>query len=95
MRAAQLDSNNYVINFAEVTGFGGQFIDPLNSVIGSFWDGTSFTNPVPPTPPLSDNAPLITQSFNSSLRRKAEKLQLQGNTFEAVQLLLQAQGVQT
>ena len=94
MRAAQLDVNNYVINFAEVGGFTGQFIDPMNSVIGSFWNGTSFNNPVPPVPPLSANAPLVTQSFNASLRRKATNMQTQGKTFEAVQLLLQAQGVQ-
>lgn len=95
MRAAQLDSNDYVINFAEVTGFGGSFIDPLDSVIGSFWNGMSFENPIPPEPPISANAPLIEESFNSSLRRKAVKLQEQGNTFEAVQLLLQAQGIQS
>lgn len=98
MRAAQLDENNIVINYAEVNGFGGQFIDPLNSVLGSFWNGTSFvapSPPAPPVPPISANAPLITQSFNASLRRKAVALEQQGNTFEAVQLLLQAQGVQT
>jgi hypothetical protein len=95
MRAAQLDENNIVINYAEVTGFGGQFIDPLNSVLGAFWNGASFENPEPPQPQAPDAAPIITKSFNSSLRRKAEKLQQQGKTFEAVQLLLQAQGVQT
>lgn len=95
MRAAQLDDNSIVINFAEVGGFGGSFIDPLNSVIGAFWNGTSFENPVPPTAPQSDNAPIIADSFNSSLRRKAAILQQQGNTFEAVQLLLQAQGIQS
>lgn len=42
-----------------------------------------------------ENSIFVTQSFNSSLRRKAAKLEQQGNTFEAVQLLLQAQGVQT
>lgn len=98
MRAAQLDENSTVINYAEVGGFGGQFIDPLNSVMGSFWNGSAFENPVPPVPPvpaLSANAPIITESFNSSLRRRAAVLEQQGNTFEAVQLLLQAQGVQT
>lgn len=39
------------------------------------------------------NAPIITASFNASLVRKAEKLQAAGDTFEAVKLLLQAQGV--
>lgn len=41
------------------------------------------------------NAVFITQSFNSSLRRKAAGLQQQGDTFGAVQLLLQAQGIQS
>lgn len=95
MRAAQLDENNFVINFAEVGGFGGQFIDPLNSVLGAFWNGSSFENPPPPQAQAPDATPIIVQSFNASLRRKAEVLQQQGKTFEAVQLLLQAQGVQT
>ena len=54
MRAAQLDSNNYVINYAEVSGFGGSFIDPLNSVIGSHWNGTSFDNTPPDTGPTKE-----------------------------------------
>lgn len=95
MRAAQLDANNIVINYAEVGGFGGEFIDPLNSVLGAFWNGNSFVNPVPPAPPMPDNQPIITASFNASLQRKAVKMEAQGNTFEAVQLLLQAQGVQS
>jgi hypothetical protein len=95
MRAAQIDANNIVINYAEVEAFSAEFIDPLNSVIGSFWNGTSFVNPPPPGPDPALNAPIITASFNSSLRRKAVKLQQQGKTFEAVQLLLQAQGVQS
>jgi hypothetical protein len=95
MRAAQIDANSIVINYAEVGGFDAQFIDPMNSVLGAFWNGTSFVNPTPPGPDLSANAPIITDSFNASLRRKAVKLQAQGSTFEAVQLLLQAQGVQS
>lgn len=94
MRAAQLDANNVVINYAEVGGFDVSFIAPMNSVMGSFWNGSTFIDPAPPpAPPLSANAPIITESFNASLRRKAQVLQDQGNTFEAVQLLLQAQGV--
>jgi hypothetical protein len=50
--------------------------------------------PVPPVNNLPQNAGIVTQSFNSSLRRKANSMQTQGKTFEAVQLLLQAQGVQ-
>lgn len=46
----------------------------------------------PPSPPQSANGPIITESFNASLKRKAAKLQKEGKTFEAVQLLLQAQG---
>lgn len=56
------------------------------------WNGTEWN---PPPPNMADNASIITESFNASLRRKAAVLQSQGNTFEAVQLLLQAQGVQT
>lgn len=95
MRAAQLDENDIVINYAEVGGFGGRFINPLNSVIGAFWNGTSFNNPTPPSPPAPNNAPIITESFNASLKRRAVKLQQQGKTFQAVQLLLQAQGVKS
>lgn len=95
MRAAMLDANSFVINYAEVSGFDNQFIDPLNSVLGAFWNGTSFVNPPPPVPQAPDATQIITDSFNASLIRKAEKLEADGNTFEAVQLLLQAQGVQS
>jgi hypothetical protein len=55
MRAAQLDENNVVINFAEVGGFDGvEFVDPLDSVIGSIWSGQSFTAPAP-IPPTRDD----------------------------------------
>lgn len=94
MRAAQLNPANYVINYAEVNGYGGMFIDPLDSVLGAYWNGTSFENPIPPVPPPPDNTPIVTESFNASLRRKAVELEAEGKTFEAVQLLLQAQGVQ-
>lgn len=93
MRSAQIDANNIVINYAEVGGFGGQFIDPMNSVLGAFWNGASFVNPTPSVPPPPDATPIIADSFNSSLQRKAVKLEAQGKTFEAVQLLLQAQGI--
>lgn len=95
MRAAQLDENSIVINYAEVAGFTEQFIDPLDSVLGAFWNGTSFENPIPPPPQAPDATSIITDSFNSSLRRKAAKMEAEGNTFEAVQLLLQAQGIQS
>ena len=50
MRAAQIDKNNVVINYAEVNSFGGEFIAPLDSVIGSTWNGTIFS--APPTPSI-------------------------------------------
>lgn len=56
MRAAQLDSNNSVINFAEVGGFDeSQFVNPLDSVIGSVWDGDSFTDPIPHAPTIPES----------------------------------------
>ncbi len=94
MRAAQLDSGNYVINYAEVENYFGPYIDPLDSVIGSYWNGTAFENPAPPIPPEPDNSDIVAQSYSALLKRKAEALAQQGQTFEAVQLLLQAQGVQ-
>jgi|SRR6516225_1705429 hypothetical protein len=47
MRAAHIDENNVVINYVLVDGFSSTFIDPMDSAIGSTWNGTSF---VPPTP---------------------------------------------
>lgn len=49
----------------------------------------------PPTPVAPDATPIITSSFNAGLKRKAAKLQDDGKSFEAVQLLLQAQGIQS
>lgn len=95
MRAAQIDANGFVINYAVVGGFDATFINPLNSVLGAHWDGTSFTNPVPPAPVAPDATPIVTASFNASLKRKATKLQDDGKSFEAVQLLLQAQGIKS
>lgn len=92
MRAAMLNLENFVINYAEVSGFDDRFIDPLDSVIGSYWNGISFDNPVPPTPSAPDATDIITASYNASLVREAEKLEADGKTFEAVQLLLKAQG---
>jgi hypothetical protein len=74
MRAAQLDANNVVINFAEVGGFDGvQFIDPLDSVMGSVWNGSSFTHPQPePVPqprqmPSLDFFALFTQAEQTAI----------------------------
>lgn len=49
----------------------------------------------PPYQPGPDSSGIVSDSYNASLRRKAVKMQEQGQTFEAVQLLLQAQGVQS
>jgi hypothetical protein len=50
MRAAQI-SNNTVINYAEVVAFDDvQFIDPTGSVMGSTWNGATFTAPIPDPP---------------------------------------------
>ena len=46
MRAAQL-KDNVVINYAEVEAFNDEFIDPLDSVLGSTWNGATFTAPEP------------------------------------------------
>ena len=46
MRAAEI-KDGVVINFAEVEEFFGDFIDPLDSVLGSTWDGVAFTAPEP------------------------------------------------
>lgn len=51
MRAAQINEQNVVINFAEVGGFDAQFIDPLDAVAGAIWDGTRFHNPPAPEAP--------------------------------------------
>jgi hypothetical protein len=54
MRAAQIE-NGVVVNFAEVRGFDGNaFVDPIDSVIGSTWDGHAFTHPAPPLPTMAD-----------------------------------------
>lgn len=50
MRSAQI-KNNIVVNFAEVSKFDDQFIAPLNSVIGSIWNGTSFSHTTDETIP--------------------------------------------
>ncbi len=47
MRAAQINEHGVVINYAEVGGFHGTFLDPLDSVIGSTWNGEAFQAPAP------------------------------------------------
>lgn len=58
MRAAQL-KDNVVINFAEVGGFDGAFIDPHDSVIGSIWNGVTFSHPAPPAPTVPVRVPML------------------------------------
>ncbi len=45
MRAAQI-KNGIVVNYAEVVAFGGEFVNPGNSVLGATWNGGIFTNPI-------------------------------------------------
>lgn len=59
------------------------------------WVAGALQKVVEPIPPQPDNSAIVTESFNASLKRKAVKLEQQGKTFEAVQLLLQAQGVKS
>lgn len=60
MRAAQLNENSIVVNFVEVAGFDGvHFVEPLDSVIGSIWNGQIFT---PPAPDLTQhNTPILAE----------------------------------
>jgi hypothetical protein len=93
MRAAEIDSTNTVINFVDVPAFGGNFLPPLNAVIGSVWNGTTFINPTAPPVPQASYAPIIEASYCSALQRQANKLALEGKTYLAVQLLLKSQGI--
>lgn len=58
MRAAQI-KNGVVVNYAEVELFDSDFIDPLDSVIGSRWDGVSFTPPPQKAPTIPDRIPRL------------------------------------
>lgn len=100
MDAWQLNDSDVIINRIVVDS-----LDVLPNLVNASIGGKigdSVINgvliPAPPIPPvvnMENNAIIVTQSFNSALRRKAATLQQQGSTFEAVQLLLQAQGVQS
>ena len=72
MRSAQIE-NNIVVNFAEVNGFDHQFIDPLDSVIGSVWDGVGFLHPAPlaPVVPESVSPRQIRQALTAANLRTA------------------------
>lgn len=71
MRAAQLDANNTVINYAEVSGFDGvQFIDPLDSVIGSTWDGSAYVHPVPLLPTEADYVAAVQNLLDSTAQTR-------------------------
>src|ERR1700756_5169251 len=47
MRAAQIDSNGFVINIAEVSSLNNEFINPMSCEIGDYWDGASFAAHAP------------------------------------------------
>jgi len=71
MRAAQIDSNNIVINFAEVASFeDGLFIEPANSVIGALWCGDKFSNPVPTPPTLENYISSIAEYLDVGAKKK-------------------------
>jgi hypothetical protein len=98
MNAHQLDSNGLIINTIVVDSLS-DFPNLVNASIGggigdSIINGVLVRKPAV-VPSLSINAPIVTDSFNASLRRKAAKLQENGDSFKAVQLLLQAQGVKS
>lgn len=88
MRAAQLDTNCIVVNYAEVGGFGGQFIDPTGSVMGSFWNGSAFINPVPPAPPpYPPNTPeQALLEYKAMIYRRADVLEAAGDILDALLL---------
>lgn len=83
MRAAQLDVSDIVINYAEVTGFGGQFINPLDSVLGAFWNGADFINPVTPVDPDVAKAQ-AKANYLAMMESRADELQAEGNIVEAL-----------
>lgn len=83
-------SKNAMTGYAIVTG-----TLPAGASVGDCeYVGGQVVRKAPPVPPQADNAGIIKDSYNASLKREAAKLAEQGNTFEAVQLLLKAQGVQ-
>lgn len=88
MRAAQLDANSIVINYAQVTGFNDEFIDPLNSVMGSYWDGTNFINPSPPVPPPypPDTPEQSYLEYKAMIYRRADALEANGDIIGALLL---------
>jgi hypothetical protein len=68
MRAAQLDKDNVVINFAEVGGFDGGFTDPLDAVIGSLWNGSAFTHPPVKMPTVAEYTAAIQAMLDTKAR---------------------------
>jgi hypothetical protein len=77
MRAAQLNDQNVVINYAEVAGFGYPFVDPKDSVIGSTYDPDTgdFTNP-PPEPPAPVARHITVLAFRNRFTQ-AEKVAIE------------------
>jgi hypothetical protein len=73
MRAAQLNENNEVINYAEVASYFGPFVDPKDSVMGSIYNPATgdFSQPIPATPVIARH---ITQLAFRNRFTKAEKV---------------------
>jgi hypothetical protein len=70
MRAAQIEYG-VVINFAEVNGFDGhQLIDPLDSVLGSTWDGEKFVNPISPLPTEAEYVKAVQAVLDGKARER-------------------------
>jgi hypothetical protein len=76
MRAAQLDKDNFVINFAEVGGFDAQFVDPLDAVIGSQRNGIAFIHPAPPPPTVPES--ISPRQFRQALTKFGFRQQVDG-----------------
>lgn len=93
----QISSPDIVYPKSTIPGYQIQDVTlPPDFTIQTYrWVAGALQKIADPTPSPTADAPIITASFNASLKRKAVKLQQQGKTFEAVQLLLQAQGVKS
>jgi len=85
MRAAMIDENSIVINYVEVNGFGNKFINPLDSVIGSYWNGESFIPPsMPDYPPETPEQAYL--EYLAMINRRADALEESGDQIGALLL---------
>jgi hypothetical protein len=73
-------------------GYAAGFIAIQSDFVGNEWsyNGTVLVAPPVKTPAAIAPAIVVAQSYRASLIRKANDLQAQGKSFEAVQLLLKA-----